>query len=265
MVVILSSTRSICHLPLAPMSNYLFWMGWNEILARIFDGFQTQRNISPDWLINPATRRKLKLDFLYPDIGIAVRFSGMQGKGRKSEWEELENSSRDEIRKELCRQNGVDLILLTPYDPFPRELLSEINMVLGAASRRIAKSKRFRGKAELMAQLARARDELATIRRSVNKLEDIPPYAEAWRDREARVIANTRAPERPTNGASKKTTAVRKLKVGQWVKHERFGRGMVTEVESKQDDVYLTINFVTEGQRQFMGSLVADKLSLLRN
>jgi hypothetical protein len=247
------------------MSNYLYWMGWNEILARIYDGFRTQRNISPDWMINPATRRKLKLDFLYPDIGIAVRFSGMQGKGRKSEWEELEDSSRDEIRKELCRQNGVDLILLTPYDPFPREQLSEINMVLGAASRRIAKSPRFRGKAELMAQLARSRDELATIRRSVNKLEDLPPFAEAWRDREARVIASTQAPARPTNGAAKKKAAMRKLKAGQWVKHERFGRGVVSEVKIEPDDVYLTINFVTEGQRQFMGSLVADKLTVMRN
>lgn len=247
------------------MSNYLYWMGWNEILARIFDGFQTQRNTSPDWLINPATRRRLKLDYLYPDIGIAVRFGGMQGKGRKSEWEEMEDSSRDEIRKELCRLNGVDLILLTPYDPFPRERLNEINMTLGAASRRIAKSGRFRGKSELMAALVRARDELATIRRSVSKLDDLPPFAEAWRDRETRIIADTQKSVRPSNGASRKKAAVRKLKPGQWVKHERFGRGVVSEVKIEPDDVYLTINFVTEGSRQFMGSLVADKLTIMRS
>jgi len=246
------------------MSSYLYWMGWNEILARIFDNSQTQRNVSPDWLINPTTRRKLKLDVLYPDIGVAVRFSGMQAKGRKSDWEELEDSSRDEIRKELCRVNGVELILLTSFDPFPREQLSEINMVLGSASRRIAKAKRFRGKAELMAQLARGRNELATIRRNVNSLDDLAPFAEAWRDRESRVIASTRTPAPASNGSSRKKAAARKLKVGQWVKHERFGRGMVTEVEAKPDDIYLTINFVTEGQRQFMGSLVADKLSVVR-
>jgi len=247
------------------MSNYLYWMGWNEILARIFDGFQTQRHISPDWLINPATRRKLKLDFMYPDIGIAVRFGGMQGRGRKSEWEEKEDSSRDEIRKELCRMNGVDMILLTPYDPFPREQLSEINMVLGSASRRIAKSNRFQGKAELMARLAQARDRLATVRGNVNKLEDLPPFAEAWRDREARVVASAQTPAPSANGSARKKAAVRKLKAGQWVKHERFGRGMVTDIKDEPDDVYLTINFVTEGQRQFMGSLVADKLVRVRN
>ncbi|HEY54363.1 MAG TPA: hypothetical protein G4N94_13010 [Caldilineae bacterium] len=247
------------------MSNYLYWMGWNEILARIFSGFQTQRNTSPNWLINPATRRKLKLDYLYPDIGIAVRFGGMQGKVRKSEWEEMEDASRDEIRKELCRLNGVDLILLTPYDPFPRERLSEINMALGAASRRIAKSGRSRGKAELMAQLARARDALATIRRSVSKLEDLPPFAEAWRDRETRAIASTQAPAQSTNGSARKRAAVRKLKAGQWVEHERFGRGVVNEIKIEPDDVYLTINFITEGRRQFMGSLVADKLTIMRD
>jgi hypothetical protein len=246
------------------MSSYLYWMGWNEILARIFDKIQTQRNISPDWLINPTTRRKLKLDVLYPDIGMAVRFVGMQAKGRKSDWEEMEDSSRDEIRKELCRLNGVELILLTSFDPFPREQLSEINMVLGSASRRIAKAKRSRGQAELMAQLAHARDELANIRRNVNNLDDLAPFAEAWRDREIRAIASTQKTAPSSNGSARKKAAVRKLKVGQWVQHERFGRGMVTEVETKPDDVYLTINFVTEGQRQFMGSLVADKLSVTR-
>ncbi len=246
------------------MSSYLYWMGWNEILARIFDKIKTQRNVSPDWLINPSTRRKLKLDVLYPDIGVAVRFVGMATKGRKSDWEELEDSSRDEIRKELCRTNGVQLILLTSHDPFPREQLSEINMVLGSASRRIAKAKRFRGQADLMAQLARARDELASIRRNLNNLDDLAPYAEAWRDRETRVIANAQTPAPAPNGSARKKAAARKLEVGQWVQHERFGRGMVTEVESKPDDVYLTINFITEGQRQFMGSLVADKLSVVR-
>jgi len=245
------------------MSSYLYWMGWNEILARIFDKIETQRNVSPDWLKNPTTRRKLKLDILYPDIGIAVRFVGMQAKGRKSDWEELEDSSRDEIRKELCRLNGVELILLTSFDPFPREQLSEINMALGSASRRIAKASRFRGKAELMAQLASARDELSTIRRNVNSLDELAPFAEAWRDRETRVIADTK-PAPSTNGSSRKKAAARKLKAGQWVEHERFGRGMVTEVETKPDDVYLTINFVTEGQRQFMGSLVVDKLAVVR-
>ena len=69
------------------MSTYLYMMGWNEILARIFDGFTEQRNVSPPWLVNPATRRRLKLDLLFPDIGVAIRFAGIQAKGsrRKSD------------------------------------------------------------------------------------------------------------------------------------------------------------------------------------
>jgi hypothetical protein len=35
---------------------------WREILARTFDGFFEQDNVSPEWLINPATKRRLKLD-----------------------------------------------------------------------------------------------------------------------------------------------------------------------------------------------------------
>ena len=56
---------------------------WREILARIFDGFKAQDNVSPEWLINPATRRRLKLDRLYPDAGVAIRFAGLTAKGQR--------------------------------------------------------------------------------------------------------------------------------------------------------------------------------------
>ena len=53
--------------------------GWREVLARIFDGFETEFGISPEWLINPETNRRLKLDYLFPDVGVAVRFVGLEG------------------------------------------------------------------------------------------------------------------------------------------------------------------------------------------
>ena len=248
------------------MSTYLYLMGWNEILARIFDGFEVQRNIAPDWLVNPATRRKLKLDLLYPEIGIAVRYVGLQGKrrGRKSDWEELEAASRDEIRQELCRLNGVDLILLTPYDAYPREQLKQINRALSAASRRIAKQGRFRGKAALMEQLARSRTTLDSIRRNVNNLDDLAPYAELWRDREANIVSAVQGSRESANGSSKRKTAVRNYKVGQRVKHQRFGAGEVMRVDRRDGDVYITVNFVTAGERQLMASLVADKMTVIR-
>jgi hypothetical protein len=52
---------------------------WREILARIFADFAAEQNLSPEWLINPETKRPLKLDLVYPEIGLAIRFAGLRG------------------------------------------------------------------------------------------------------------------------------------------------------------------------------------------
>lgn len=246
------------------MSTYLHLMGWNELLARVFDGFQVQRDLSPDWLVNPGTRRRLKLDLVYPEIGVAVRFVGLQvkGAGRKSEWEELEDASRDEVRKELCRQHGIDLFLLSPDEPFPGEQFKTLGMLLGNVSRRIAQNGRFQGKAATMERLAQARGRLDELRRRVNRPDDLVPFAEAWRDREARMVAEVQKPQPKPNGAAKSVAAAKRLQIGQNVQHEKFGPGSVTQVEPKEDDVYLTINFVNFGERKFLASLVGEKLAV---
>jgi len=245
------------------MNSYLPLMGWNEILARVFEGFTVEKNASPDWLVNPATKRKLKLDYFYPDIGVAVRFTGMKAKGqpRKSDWEALEDQSRDEVRRELCRMNGVDLALINPMDPFPGEQLRRLQMNLGTASRRLAKTKQFKGKAALMEQLNQARKRLDEISRRVKKPEGLAAYAESWRDREANAIAELgrSAPEKP-----KRTIRPERLKVGQKVKHSHFGVGVVTAIEPGDGDTYVTIDFVTAGERRFALSLLAGKLMVSR-
>ena len=245
------------------MKAFLPLMGWNEILARVFEGFTVEKNASPDWLINPATKRKLKLDYLYPDIGVAVRFVGMKAKGqrRKSDWEELEDQSRDEVRRELCRVNGVDLALIDPTDPFPSEQIRKLQIILGTASRRLAKAKRFKGKAALMEQLNQARKRLDEISRHVKKPEDLAAYAESWRDREANAIADLRntTPDKP-----KRTIKPERLKVGQKVKHSHFGVGVVTAIEKEEDDATVTIDFVKAGERKFALSLLAGKLMVSR-
>lgn len=246
------------------MSTYLHMMGWNEILARIFDGFQVQHDVSPEWLVNPGTRRRLKLDLLYPEIGVAVRFVGLQvkGAGRKSEWEELEDATRDETRKELCRLNGIELFLLSPDEPFPTELFKDLGMVLTDASRRLAQSSRSQGKAALTHRLAQARQRADELRRRINRPDDLAPFAEAWRDREARMIAAAQQPAPKPRSAAKAVDAARRLQIGQQVVHERFGPGAITQVEAREDDVYLTISFITEGERRFAASLVGEKLQV---
>ena len=69
--------------------------GWREVLARIFDGFETEYGVTPEWLVNPDTNRRLKLDCLFPDVGVAVRFVGLEGntKRRKSD-QEVEDGGR---------------------------------------------------------------------------------------------------------------------------------------------------------------------------
>jgi hypothetical protein len=233
-------------------------MGWNEILARTFEGFRTEKNASPEWLVNPATKRRLKLDYLYPDIGLAVRFVGMKARGqrRKSDWEALEERSRDEIRKELCRLNGVELILIDPNDPHPDRQLTRLQMALGGAARRIAQGKRSQAQARLMKQLDEAHRRLEAIRRRVKGPEDLALYAEAWRDREARLVAELSQPApRPT-----RRIPPERLKPGQRVKHTHFGVGVIRAIEPGADDTYVTIDFPQHGQRKFALSLLAGKL-----
>ena len=61
-------------------------MGWREIFTRILGDFTVEENVTPAWLRNPNTKRLLKLDLFYPDVGVAVRLQGLQGqrKVRKS-------------------------------------------------------------------------------------------------------------------------------------------------------------------------------------
>ena len=52
--------------------------GWREVLARIFAGFDAEYGLTPDWLVNPETHRRLKLDYFFREIAGAIeqRFGG---------------------------------------------------------------------------------------------------------------------------------------------------------------------------------------------
>jgi hypothetical protein len=90
--------------------------GWREVFARVFEEFNPQFNVSPDWLINPTTNRRLKLDILYPALGVAVRFEGAKGKQRRrlSLEEEEQQRVRFDARLEVCWQHGIHLIIVDP-------------------------------------------------------------------------------------------------------------------------------------------------------
>ena len=65
------------------MANlYVALNSWREMLARILKDFTAQENVSPEWLVNPATKRRLKLDLYYPEASLAFRFVGLTAKGQ---------------------------------------------------------------------------------------------------------------------------------------------------------------------------------------
>ncbi len=170
-------------------NTYLAINAWREILARVFDGFDLQPNVSPAWLVNPATRRRLKLDCYYPDAGFAVRFVGITAKGqrRQSDWDVEEEQQRDQTRAELCRLNDVQLLLIDPAEE-PEKLLDGMLRLLSRASRTLAQSdKDERYKARWMPQLSAARERLSQMRSRITKNPEqtLTALAESWRDREA--------------------------------------------------------------------------------
>ena len=96
--------------------------GWREVLARILDGFETEFGLTPDWLVNPDTNRRLKLDYFFPELSVAVRFVGLEGtarKQRKSDDEVVAEESREQARAAVCRAHDVVLISIDP-DGDPR-------------------------------------------------------------------------------------------------------------------------------------------------
>src|SRR5689334_8927481 len=121
---------------------YYYVMGWREALARILAGFTAQDNVSPPWLVNPNTSRRLKLDIFYPEIGVAVRFVGLLPKGqRRQSDEEVEaDETRNDVRAVVCRANNVSLVSIDPDSDEVQDGLNSIRSALAGASRRIAQT-----------------------------------------------------------------------------------------------------------------------------
>jgi len=246
-------------------------MGWREIFTRILGDFAVEENVTPEWLRNPNTKRLLKLDLFYPDVGVAVRLQGLQGqrKVRKNDQEEMEEAQRDELRDELCRAHGVRLINVDLGAGEPRAVFNELSRALATASRVVAQGDNHRvDKGRLMPNLAQARQTLERVRLQVRHAEDVALYADAWRDREAAAIASAQAEARPLSahgGAVFKSGRIiaTVYKPGAEVHHQRFGRGTVIATQPDGNDMAITISFVAAGERKFLVSLVQDKLTLM--
>ena len=256
------------HDTVARMSGiYLGMNAWREILARVFEGFSEQPNVSPEWLVNPATRRRLKLDVYYPEADFAVRFVGLTAKGqrRQSDGEALESQQRDQTRVELCRLNGVQLALID-INGEPVKQMDGLLRVITRASRVLgdsdlpAKTRNARRSALLDAHV-RAEALRGLIRKQPEQM--MANLAEAWRDREANLAGDGSPAEAGAPAGAAASVALADLAAGQRVRHTRFGDGVITDIESNGDDPTIAILFDAATERTFLASLVQDKLELL--
>lgn len=246
-------------------SAYLSVNAWREIFARVFNDGDLQSNVSPDWLINPATRRRLKLDYLCQSVGIAVRFSGLTGKGRRrGDWENLEEQQRDQTRDELCRLRGIQLAVIDPFDD-PVKQMDRFLMVLSRASRMTALDGRTnREKGVSMDALAAAVQSANQLRFTLsrNPEQTVATLAEAWRDREANIATSLQeaAAVKTPQPTRSQQHALAQIACGQRIVHTHFGDGVVTEVSREGVDKRIKILFDGDQERTFLASLLADKL-----
>lgn len=244
------------------MNTYIVLSAWRELLARIFDGFTAQDNISPDWLVNPSTNRKLKLDKVYPDAAIAVRFVGLtaKGQGRQSDLEVLENEERERARAELCRAHGVHLASVDPAEDIVKQMDGLLS-VLARASRALANSDRpAPEKATLMTALAAARSRAEQLRSRLvqNPEQMLESLAASWRDREVNL-----AVELSTSTPAYGQAVAVVLATGQRVRHTRFGEGVVTRIDGSGAEAMIAILFDAAQERTFRADLLADKVEAL--
>jgi hypothetical protein len=247
-------------------SIYLSISAWREILARTFAGYKEQDNVSPDWLVNPATNRKLKLDKFYPEAAIAIRFIGLtaKGQGRQSDWEVLETEQRDQTRTELCNRNGVQLATIDPNEDIVKQMDALLS-ILARASRMLAQgSQPDSFKMQWMPALAAARDRAEKLRSALVKDPEqmIANLADAWREREAGGaldLSRSSTPNgpRPANNGS---LANMVLSTGQRVRHLKFGDGVVTRIDGSGESATVAILFDAAEERTFMAGLLYDKL-----
>lgn len=248
--------------------TYLNMNAWQEIQARVFEGFTVQSNVSPNWLINPATRRKLKLDHYYPEAAIALRNVGLtaKGQGRQSDWDLMEEQQRDQTRQELCKVNGVQLILLDPLDD-PVKQMDGLIRVMSRASRELAQSSRpDKEKKKWMPALGAARDRATALRTQITKDPEqaMAVLAEGWRDREAGLASSLQAASAEAAQRSRSQARSRKLptfKLEQRVEHSHFGPGVITQIEGAGDEARISVLFDASQERTFLLRLVVDKLS----
>jgi hypothetical protein len=230
------------------------WIGpnaWREVLLRVFAGFEVVENVTPEWLVNPETNRRLKLDLFYPEVRIAIRFQGLQSRQRRqrpSEKEVRQQETRDMARTAICETHEISLVTIEAIDADPRTTLGSLRTALARATHRLKRE----GKTTLAGKIAGAQEQLELIARQVRCPEDMTVYAELWEDRLYAVPEPSQPETTPPPAA---------YSVGMAVRHSAFGEGRILALEMDGVDTFVTVGFADGTERKFAASLVQDKLT----
>ena len=141
----------------------------SEALERILGGFPRAEHVEVEVTGAGGGRRTLRMDRLYPELGLALRFARSDG-------------SREGDRVGVARQEGLVVLEIDPDAPLGDAVLEELRAALGAAARRVAqRAGSSRIKATLVPRIAAAK---AACDRMLNQLEEPHPVTPEIRRRE---------------------------------------------------------------------------------
>jgi len=138
-----------------------------EALDQILGDFVSAEQVAADWLIAPDIGRGLKVDRLYPELGVAVRFTADGGF-----FDDADRNSRG--------REGFTLIEVAPERPVSADTLLDMRRALSRAARRVAQRQgSYHLKLTLMPRIATAK---AACREVLHALSaDTPPAREVGR------------------------------------------------------------------------------------
>jgi len=207
---------------------------WLEIIEQILGEFHAVDNATPDWLVDADTGRRLKVDKLYPELGMAIRFKGSISAPQSAALDEIDLMdaiARDEIRARLCHQAGIALVVINADSDAPDKPLADMHIALSAAARRIAQRRVAQeAKLSLLPRIASARAACQQLLGVVSAPQDLLPFAKAWEDRQF---------GQEDSGASVS------YEQGMTVRHSAHGKGLVLHVVPKgeESDAQIVVQF----------------------
>jgi len=226
---------------------------WPEIIERVLGEFHVVENATPDWLVEAESGRRFKVDRLYPELGIAIRFKGglnIVPAGALDDIELVEELERDKARARLCRQAGIALVTIDANNDAPGRSLVEMRAALSTATRRLAQRQVAQeAKRSLLPRVSRAKATCQEISNTVSSIEDLLPFAQAWEDRQF---------------GGKESAGAVNYQPGMAVKHAEYGKGLVLRVVpgGGGDDTEIVAQFSDGSMHSFLSSQANQELKV---